>query len=75
MNMSDFVQDKFQKDKMKQIQMIADIGKDSAKYQELLKERVSILKPIINYWKQGKINNAIDMVQSSSHPIINDFTF
>ena len=73
MNMSDFVQDKFARDKMRQIEMIGDIGKDSSKYEELLKERIAILKPIINYWKQGKINTAIDMVQSSSHPIINDF--
>ena len=63
MNDSDFVNGD-DKEKLKQMELISDITKDSSKYEAFMKERMLCLKPIINYWKQGRINNALDLVQS-----------
>ena len=63
MNDSDFINGD-DIEKLQQMKLIADITKDSSKYEAFMKERMLCLKPIINYWKQGRINNALDLVQS-----------
>jgi hypothetical protein len=59
MNISTFVVDGFQKEKLRQMELIGDIMKDSVKYEKILSDRTSQLMPILNYWKQGRINLAL----------------
>ena len=59
MNISTFVVDGYQKEKLRQMELIGDIMKDSVKYEKILSDRISQLMPILNYWKQGRINLAL----------------
>lgn len=63
MNISTFVVDGFQKEKLRQMELIGDIMKDSVKYEKILADRTSQLMPILNYWKQGRINIALELVE------------
>jgi hypothetical protein len=63
MNISAFMVDGAQKDKLKQVELIGDIMRDSSRYDSILKERALIVKPIINFWKNGRINNALDVLE------------
>jgi hypothetical protein len=59
MNISTFVADGFQKEKLRQMELISDLLKDSLKYEKILSDRMAQLNPILNYWKQGRINIAL----------------
>ena len=36
--------------------------KDSIKYEQIMSDRESQLKPILNYWKQGKIAISLELI-------------
>lgn len=59
MNISTFVADGAQKEKLKQVEMIGDIIKEKSKFESVLRERTNAIKPIINFWKQGRISTAL----------------
>lgn len=61
LNISTFVVDGFQKEKLRQMELIGDIMKDSVKYEKILSDRTAQLMPILNYWKQGRINIALEL--------------
>lgn len=48
-----------QKEKLRQIELIGDIMKDSGKYSSVIMNRSNVLKPIVYLWKQGNIESAV----------------
>jgi hypothetical protein len=62
MNISAFMGDGAQKEKLRQVELIGEILKESSKFESVMKHRAKTVKPIMNYWKQGKINNAIEVL-------------
>lgn len=61
-NFSGVLQDGFQKDKMKQMEQIAEILKDKGKFMSVLQDKNNAVKPIINFWKQGKTKMALEQI-------------
>lgn len=59
MNISAFMGNGAQKEKLMQIQAIGEFMKESGRFQSVYKMRSSYVKPIIHYWKQGKIQSAL----------------
>jgi hypothetical protein len=80
MNISTFVTDGYQKEKLRQIELISDILKDQPKYENILSQRTTKLMPILNYWKQGNTKAAIDCIEAyffhhSGKPTMSKSTF
>lgn len=59
MNISTFVTDGQQREKIRQMELINDILKDSLKYENILSQRMSKLMPILNFWKHGNTKAAL----------------
>lgn len=59
MNISAFMGDGVQKERLRQIELIGDIMKDSGKYSSVMTNRSNVIKPIIHLWKQGNIESAL----------------
>jgi katanin p80 WD40 repeat-containing subunit B1 len=57
--MSTFMGDKEQRDKYKQYDMISDILKDDSKFTAVINARKSLLKPILTWWSENNIKNAL----------------
>lgn len=59
MNISSFMGEGVQKEKRMQLELIGDMLKEQSRYDAVHKLRSSHTKPIIHYWKQGKIDSAL----------------
>lgn len=46
--------------------------KDNGKFQTVIKHRINSLKPIIHFWKQGKIQNALSILRQTDSSIVSD---
>ena len=46
--------------------------KDDSKFESVLKHRINALKPIIHFWKQGKINSALSIMSQTDPSIVSD---
>jgi hypothetical protein len=68
LNISTFVADGAQKEKLRQVELIGDILKEKSRFEAVLSDKASQIKPIINYWKQGKIQNALDLISKYPFP-------
>ena len=47
---------------MKQMEQIAEILKDKGKFMSVLQDKNNAVKPIINFWKQGKTKMALEQI-------------
>ena len=59
MNISAFMGDGVQKERLRQIEMIGDIMKDSGKYASIVTTRTNAIRPIMHLWKNGNIEAAL----------------
>ena len=62
LNISTFVVDGEQKEKLRQVELIGEIMKEKVKFESVVRDKTNAVKPIINYWKQGKVHIALDMI-------------
>lgn len=58
MNISTFMGDGVQKEKLKQIELLGEISKEDGKFQSILAHRMNAIKPIMHFWKIGKAPKA-----------------
>ncbi len=74
MNISQFMVDGAQKEKLKQIELISDMMKENAKFEAVMKSRVNQLKPIIHFWSQGKAESSLSILKQAEASIVSDAT-
>ncbi len=48
--------------------------KDNSKFETVLKHRINSLKPIMHFWKQGKIDSALSILNQTDASIVADCT-
>lgn len=48
--------------------------KDNGKFETVIKHRINSLKPIIHFWKQGKIDSALNILRQTDSSIVSDCT-
>lgn len=46
--------------------------KESSKFESVLRDRSNAIKPIINFWKQGRIPTALDLLQKCNPAVLVD---
>ena len=62
MNISAFMGDGVQKEKLRQIELIGEITKDDGRFENIISQRAKTIKPIMHYWKQGKVKEAFNIL-------------
>lgn len=48
--------------------------KDNTKFEQVIKQRINLLKPIIHFWKQGKIQSSLSILKQTEPSITTDAT-
>ena len=72
MNISAFMGEGVQKEKRVQLELISEFMKDQGRFEAVYKLRSSHVKPIIHYWKQGKIDSALYTLAQADTPVAYD---
>lgn len=62
LNFSSVMGDGPQKEKLRQVELIGDILKEKSKFESVIRDKTNVVKPIINYWKQGKTAISLDLI-------------
>ncbi|CAD8079732.1 unnamed protein product [Paramecium primaurelia] len=69
-NLSSFVIDDENKMKFIQIDLINEIQKDHNRVNQILKQRINYMKPIIYWWSNNNIKSAINAINQLTEPSI-----
>lgn len=72
MNISAFMGEGVQKEKRVQLELLSEFMKEQGRFEAVFKLRSSHVKPIIHYWKQGKIDSALYTLAQADTPVAYD---